>query len=274
MTGKGQGVHSKIGQHFLIDANVAVFMCRTAAIGPGDSVLEIGPGKGMLTEHLLKAGPRHLYAIEIDRRFSSELEPLESGYPHLEIIWNDALAVDYGRFFDDQPDKIVANIPYQITTDLLWKLLEEAAPAGTGYFLMMVQKEAAERLSARPGSRRSNPLSVTLARMGTVELLKTVPPEVFQPRPKVQSAIVQIHLKRTGFLQEENQWRYFVETAYRQRRKTLLNNLVGVLHLEREMILDWFEKLGIGPKQRAEELDTQLWDQLYDKWVKSGGRNL
>jgi 16S rRNA (adenine1518-N6/adenine1519-N6)-dimethyltransferase len=223
---------------------------------------------------LLKAGPLRLYTIEIDRRFSSELEPLKSCHPHLEIIWCDALSVDYRRFFDYQPDKIVANIPYQIITELLWKLLEEAAPAGTGYFLMMVQKEAAERLSARPGSRRSNPLSVTLARMGTVEILKTVPPEVFQPRPKVQSAIVQIHLNRTGFLKEENRWRYFVERAYRQRRKTLFNNLVGGLHLERAMILEWFEKLGIGSKQRAEELDTQAWGQLYEEWVKSGGRNL
>jgi len=274
MTVKGKSVHPRIGQHFLIDTNIAEFMCQKAAIGPGDIVLEIGPGKGMLTRHLLKAGPRRLYAIEIDRRFSSELNSLESFNPHLEIIWSDALAVDYGRLFDCQPNKIVANIPYQITTDLLWKLLEEAAPAGTGYFLMMVQKETAERLFASPGSRRSNPLSVTLARMGTVELLKTVSPEVFQPKPKIYSAIVQIHLNRSGFLKQEMWWRYFVERAYRQRRKTLFNNLVGGLHLERELILNWFEKLGIGRKQRAEELDTQVWNQLYQEWVKSGGRNL
>ncbi len=273
MTKKGKVVHSKIGQHFLIDANIARFMCRKATIGPRDRILEIGPGKGMLTRHLLNAKPRRLYAIEIDQRFYSELELLESGHPHLQIIWTDALAVDYGRFFDCQPDKIVANIPYQITSDLLWKLLEEAVPAGTEYFLLMVQKEAAERLSAPPGSRRSNPLSVTLARMGTVEILKTVPPEVFHPRPRIQSTIIEIRLNNTSFLKDKNRWRYFAETAYKQRRKTLLNNLVGGLHLEREMVLGWFEKLGIGLKQRAEELGTRSWEQLYEEWVKSGGRD-
>lgn len=223
----------------------------------------------MLTGHLLEASPRCLYAIEIDReRFSADLEPLAFAHPNLEIIWCDALAFDYRVFFDVPPEKIVANIPYQITTELLWKLLEEAAPAGAASFLLMVQAEAADRISARPGARQSNPLSVTLALMGSVDLVKNVPPEVFRPRPKVQSTIVQIQLDKPRFFEEKKNWRHFIETAYRQRRKTLLNNLFKGLHLEREMIMSWFRKLGVGPKQRAEEIDPDIWNLLYEEWSK------
>jgi len=274
MKSKKKFAHSKIGQNFLIDGNIAMYMCRKAAVGPNDIIMEIGPGKGMLTRHLLDAVPHRLFAIEIDRRFSTDLSPLERQNPNFEIIWSDALNMTCSMFSDVSPNKIVANIPYQITTDLLWMLLEKAAPMGAAYFLLMVQKEAAERLLASPGTRSSNPLSVTLAKMGSSSLVKDVPPEAFWPRPKVQSAILEIRLDLPCFLEKKKKWRNFVEASYRQRRKTLLNNLVHGLHLERELILRWFSKMGIGAKQRAEEIKADVWDALYEEWRKSGGRNL
>lgn len=273
MKSKKTFTHSKIGQNFLIDKNIAMYMCRRAAVGPNDIIMEIGPGKGMLTRHLLEAGPHRLFAIEIDRRFSTDLSPLEQQNTNLEIIWSDALQMTCSVVSDASPNKIIANIPYQITTDLLWMLLEKAAPMGAAYFLLMVQKEAADRLLASPGTRSSNPLSVTLAKMGSSSLVKVVPPEAFSPRPKVQSAILEIRLDLPCFLEKKKKWRYFVEASYKQRRKTLLNNLVHGLHAEREMILGWFCKTGIGVKQRAEELKADLWDALYEEWIKSGGRN-
>lgn len=269
MTARGRRGHPKIGQNFLIDINTAIFMCSCASIGTHDSVLEVGPGKGMLTRRLLEARPARLFVVEIDRRFSGELDPMSEANANLEVIWADALSVDYRNFFSPHPNKIVANIPYQITTELLWKILEEAAPGGTAYLLLMVQREAAERLKAIPGSRRSNPLSITLSKMATLDVLRTVPPQAFSPRPLVESAILQVCLKAPRLLLEKKWWRFFIETGFRQRRKTLLNNLKGGLRLDREEIIPWFGKVGIGLKQRAEELDLELWEALYEEWTRT-----
>lgn len=259
---------SKIGQNFLVDGNTARFMCATADIRSDDRILEIGPGKGMLTRYILEAQPSRLYAVELDKRFFAELTALVEANPNLIITWEDALSVDYRTSFDPPPNKVVANIPYQITTDLVWKLVEEAAPSGSIYFILMVQKEAAERLCASPGTRRSNPLSVTLGKIATMEVLLTVPPSAFRPSPKVESALLQVRLEKPLFIKENPRWRIFVESAFRQRRKTLLNNFTASLRLEREQVITWFENCDLPLNRRAEELNIEQWDALYSFWLK------
>lgn len=257
---------ARIGQHFLVDENMAAFMCKEASIVPGDRVLEIGSGRGILTRAILQAGPELLFSIELDRKLEGAVEPLIGEHGNLKVIWKDALSIDYRSTFSEPPNKVVANIPYQITTELLWKLLEEAAPIGAGFMLLMVQREAAERIQAPARTRRSNPLSLTLSRMGSVKVVKHVPPVVFSPQPKVESAIIRISLSDCLFLENNPCWRFFLEKAFHQRRKTLLNNIVHGLHEKRDEVLEWFEKLEIGEMQRAEELETVKLEGLFRKW--------
>ena len=254
----------RFGQNFLIDRNILSEMTERAGVS-GQAVLEIGPGKGALTKELLLKGCLRLYAVELDLRLKDVLEKLKIDEPRLDIIWGDAMKADYGSL-SPFPGKAVANIPYNITTPLIWRLLA-FAPMGLSYHLYMVQKEAADRLLAKRDTKERYPLGVTLEAMGKATLVRRVPPSCFRPMPRVESAVVEIKLWRNFHLMETPFWSGLLHAGFRQRRKTLLNNLKDFAGIH-----DWrplLDGAGLDPKIRAEDLNGREWLQLYSRSLQS-----
>jgi 16S rRNA (adenine1518-N6/adenine1519-N6)-dimethyltransferase len=251
----------RFGQNFLVDRGVLSEMTERAAVR-GHVVLEVGPGEGVLTKELLRQGCARLYAVELDLRLKDDLEKLGAGDPRLELIWGDAMKIDYGAL-SPFPSKIVANIPYNITTPLIWKLLA-FAPKGLNCHLYMVQKEAADRLTAKRDTKERYPLGVTLEVMGQVTLVRRVPPSCFRPMPRVDSAVVEIQLRHNFHLMETSFWSDLLHAGFRQRRKTLFNNLKDFAGIR-----DWrplLDNAGLDPKIRAEDLSGEEWLRLYSQY--------
>lgn len=259
--------NTNIGQNFLIDKNIVQNICEAANIVSLDSILEIGPGKGILTTALVNSSAKKVYAIELDERLKDILLPLEENNEKLQIFWQDALRFDYrsAEHLRPYPNKLIANIPYHITTPLIWKLLEDAAPMGLNFMILMIQKEVAERLTARATSKERCPLGITLEKMGHVSILKKVSPNVFRPKPKVDSAIIKIELTEQDFLAQNPIWKKLLKAAFHKRRKTLLNNLISSNLLKKEAASIMIEELGMKPTVRAEELSIQQWTSLYER---------
>ena len=258
--GAGTAFRSKrrLGQNFLVDRNILSEMTERAAVA-GHVVLEVGAGGGVLTKELLLKGCIRLYTVELDFRLKDVLEKLSAGEPRLDVIWGDAMKIDYGALLPF-PSKIVANIPYNITTPLIWRLLA-FAPRGLSYHLYMVQKEAADRLLAERDTKERYPLGVALEVMGKVTLVRRVPPSCFRPMPRVDSAVVEIELRNNFHLMETSFWSDLLHAGFRQRRKMLLNNLKDFAGIR-----DWrplLNEVGLDPKIRAEDLSGQEWLQLY-----------
>ncbi|MDR2522271.1 MAG: 16S rRNA (adenine(1518)-N(6)/adenine(1519)-N(6))-dimethyltransferase RsmA [Synergistaceae bacterium] len=250
----------RFGQNFLVDRGVLSAIVERAAVMPNDVLLEVGPGRGVLTEELLRAGCARLYAVEVDLRLQDRLEPLRARCPQLELIWGDAVCVDYG-LFEPFPNKAVANIPYNITTPLIWRLLTFAS-RGLTYHLYMVQKEAADRLTAPRDTKERYPLGAALEVMGKTTLVRKVPSQCFRPAPRVESALVEIVLERGFYLMDDPFWPALLHAGFRQRRKTLLNNLKGFAGAE-----DWrslLDAAAIDLRTRAEDLSGEEWLCLYN----------
>ena len=165
--------NTDIGQNFLTDSSIVEWMTTRAHLGPSDAVLEIGAGGGMLTKGLAASGAARVEAVELDARLREYLEPIAAANPSLSLHWGDAVTFDYAPL--PAITHIIANIPYHITTPLVWRLLEVYSGSTMNYMLLMVQAEAAERLSCGAGARASNPLSVTIAAMGGAETVRKVP---------------------------------------------------------------------------------------------------
>ncbi len=186
--------------------------CEYAKLGPGDSVLEIGPGIGLLTEQLAQRAGR-VRAIEIDRQFETSLAPLERRFDNLEIVWGDALEDDFGAF-----DKVVSNLPYKPALPLILKLLEHEFDLG----VLVVQHRLARRLSARPGGKGYSRISVTVQRVASLRLLETVKPHHFVPAPTVNSAMLRIRKIRARFpITNEQRFRRLLDTLFLQRERSV-----------------------------------------------------
>lgn len=251
----------RLGQNFLVDRGVLADIVARGDVRAGDVVLEVGPGRGILTRALLERGAA-VHAVELDQRLRPELEALRDSPEaagRLSLHWADALKVDYAALVPS-PGKVIANIPYNITTPLIWRLIG----FGLAYHLYMVQKEAAERLAAPADTKARYPLGVTLEVMGTVTQVRRVAPTCFRPVPKVESELVEIVIQKNHELARDPSWSELLHRAFAHRRKTLLNNLGR----ERTSPLFhfWAERLdeaGIDPKLRAEDLDGEAWLRLY-----------
>jgi len=253
--------NTDIGQNFLVDAAVLDRIIAAADPQPGEILLEIGAGNGVLTKRLLSRSPARLYAVEMDRRLAPFLHPLEKN-PSFVLLWGDVLGMHLAEQLQPCPGKLVANLPYHITTPLLWKLLEELVPVGLRKMTLMVQKEAANRLAwGRPGKSRS-PLGITLQKMGRVECLFDVPPSAFRPAPKVNSTVVSILVQHRFDLALDVLWRELLQRAFDQRRKTLLNNLKNWLSIRGTDGEGLLKELALNEKVRAEELSLEDWDRL------------
>jgi len=247
-----------LGQHFLADPNTARRIVRLAGVESGDRVLEIGPGLGSLTLALADAGARVL-ALELDRHLAPVLEDTVAGAGAVRVEVGDALAVDFDSLLDDGPWHSVSNLPYNVAAPVVVRLLEEA-PA-VRELIVMVQREVGERLAAGPGDPAYGALSVKVAFHARSEVVGMVPPTVFVPQPKVESALVRITRRAQPAVAVRSPERLFtlVRAGFEQRRKMLRRSLRPVLGDRSAVVL---EAAGIDPAARAEELSLEAWADL------------
>jgi len=256
-----------LGQHFLLDPNLAAAIARDAEIGPGTRVVEIGAGFGSLTVALADAGADRVLAVEFDRGLLPGLIETVAGRPAVEILQGDATKLDWPAVLGDREWVCCGNLPYNVGTSIVLRMLETAP--GISRFVVMVQREVAERLAASPAERAAyGAVSLRVAYRATATLLRSVPPDVFWPRPKVGSAIVRIDRLSTPAVgvNEATLWRV-IETAFAERRKTMRNAVrrLGLAQADADAVL---ADAGIDPTVRPETLDLAAYARLVEALPK------
>jgi 16S rRNA (adenine1518-N6/adenine1519-N6)-dimethyltransferase len=236
-------------------------MAERAALAASDTVLEIGPGRGALTKEILKSPCERLYAVELDQRLKGDLAPIALRDSRLSLYWDDAVLFDYSRL-SPPPTHVIANLPYHITTPVIWALLESFPSGGPRYMLLMVQKEAAARLVAGAASRESCPLGITLSAMGQISSPRQVSRGAFSPVPRVDSAIVEARFGcgdgARGYANDKK-WRRLLAGSFAQRRKTLVNNWAGSFGMPRGQAAEILAAHSLGSRSRPEELPLCAW---------------
>ncbi|MDO5689583.1 MAG: 16S rRNA (adenine(1518)-N(6)/adenine(1519)-N(6))-dimethyltransferase RsmA [Tissierellia bacterium] len=245
-----------LGQNFLIDGNVLRRIADGADLSKEDFVLEIGPGVGTLTEELAIRSEK-VVAVELDRRLIPILKETLAAYDNVEVIHQDAMETDFQELIESKGNglrpKLVANLPYNVGTVLVAKLLEERLPLTS--MTVLLQNEVADRMVAEPGTKDYGSLSVLIAYYTKGKKLFKVPRTVFRPKPNVDSAVV--HLVRKTHLPEIDEDLLFrlVRAGFNQRRKTILNSLTAEeAGVEKAVLLEVLERLNLSPKLRAENL--------------------
>ncbi|MBN1429314.1 MAG: ribosomal RNA small subunit methyltransferase A [Anaerolineae bacterium] len=261
---RGLTPKKSLGQNFMVEENVLAQMVDAADIGPQDAVLEVGAGLGALTGYLA-ARARRVIALEIDGRFIDVLEQTFGKQAHVEIVQADILQTDVDTLMAEDRGcyKLVANLPYYITSAIIRLLLEGSSPPQSMVFT--VQYEVAERLCAAPG--KMSLLAVGVQFYGQPQIMARLKPGVFYPRPSVDSALVRIvpHLDGPP-LSQENQKHFFriVRAGFSQPRKQLKNSLSAGLHLSPDAVVHWIGQAGLDPGRRAEALSIEEWMALYN----------
>ncbi len=247
-----------LGQHFLADKGMAARIVDGADVGPDDTVLEIGPGRGILTDILLSRAKR-VVAIELDRGLHGLLEERFADEPRLTLHHRDALKFDPATI--GEPYKLVANLPYQVTTPLLFHLLESTPPPDC--MVVMIQEEVAHRILAQPGTREYGVLTLGVALRAGAKKVMTVKPGAFSPPPKVRSTVIRLTPLASPPLPEGEQAHFMrvVRAAMGTRRKTLKNAL-GALKLPNETVLEALDQCGLDPQVRGETLGLEAFVQL------------
>ena len=253
----------RFGQNFLVDKNILSLIISRAELNPDDRVLEIGPGHGVLTRALLDSKISCLHSIELDERLRPELEELERCEKNLHVHWGDAVKFDY-EFLTPFPNKVIANIPYNITTPLIWNLLKFSS-RGLNYFLFMLQKEAALRITAKPDTKERYPLGVTVEAMGRAVIVKNVSRKCFRPVPEVDSAIVEIKIEKNFDLLKDSSWNELLHKGFAHRRKTLINNLKNFQNITDDRLHEIFDSLRLNENLRAEDLTCEEWLKIYEE---------
>lgn len=243
-----------LGQNFLIDQNIVDNIIKKAEI-EGENILEIGPGIGSLTKSLCEEGKK-VVAIEIDTSLKPILEKTLGDEENLEIIFSDVLNLDIKKLgeekFSGEPFKVVANLPYYITTPILEKLLK--SKANIKEVIVMMQREVADRIIADSSTKEYGSISVFLKFFGDSEILMKVPKTVFMPQPKVGSAVLRLKVRDDINLDEVEGLEKVLKAAFQKRRKTILNSLSSGLDIEKNDLRKILEKLNIEPSKRAENL--------------------
>ncbi len=247
---------TSLGQNFLVNLDIVRRTVERADISEDDVILEVGPGQGVLTREILNSPCRHLHSVEIDRRLEPFLADLIDE-PRFSLHWGDGVTFDYENL-DPIPNKVVANIPYHVTTPLIWSIMESLAVKGLSYMILMVQKEAADRLVAPRNTKERYPLGITVEAMGRAKTFMKVSPGSFRPVPRVSSALVEIELNQRQDLPGDELWRKILRTSFSQRRKKLINNLIS-MGWDKDTLISWLEISEIPPSARAEELTVEQW---------------
>lgn len=261
----GLRMSKKLGQNFLIDARIVQGIVDAAEIQPGDRVLEIGPGIGTLTQGLAEAGA-DVTAVELDKKLPAVLKETLKAYDNVRIVPGDILKVNIPEIMGEGPFKVAANLPYYITTPILMTLLERHLPITQ--MVTMVQKEVAERMTARPGSRIYGALSVAVQYYTEPEIVLDVPPRSFIPAPEVMSVVVSCRVRKEPAVKVSDEKLLFrvVKAAFGQRRKTLMNALKGG-GFPKEAVRDALETSGIDPTRRGETLTLAEFGRLADAFA-------
>lgn len=250
-----------LGQNFLIDDSVPRDIVAGAEVDKDDLVIEIGPGVGTLTAQLLNTAKR-VVAIELDNDLIPILQQELGDNPNFTLIHNDALKVDFNEIIADEKSvKLVANLPYYVTTPIIVKLLKE------GYnfksLTIMIQKEVAERMNAEPGNKDYGALSLLVQYYCNTSIVRRVPPNCFIPRPKVDSIVIRLDKLSEPKVKVENEKLFFdiIRNSFNMRRKTLWNGVKSI-GPAKELLEEAFEKAGVDPKRRGETLSIQEFAML------------
>ena len=255
----------RLGQHFLVDPNILNKVIQTAQVGKEDVVLEVGPGLGEMTLALAHRVKR-VIAVEIDQKLVAILNEKTKDYPNVEVVRSDILKLDFKHFFKKKghPIKVVANLPYQISTPLLFRFIESKDAFST--FTLMIQKEVAERLAAHPGGKEYGPLSIFVQLFLDLSIRFFIKPSAFFPPPKVESAVVYMAWKEKPMIEKKDEewFKRVVKSCFGYRRKTLLNALKHSELPLPESIESRVEGIGIAPRRRPETLTIEEYIRLAD----------
>ncbi len=258
-----------LGQNFLVNEMILKEIVESADLDENDFVLEIGPGIGTMTQALGKQ-VKKVVAVEIDKRLIPILNVALFGYDNISVVNEDILKVDLPKLlldnFGDQKAKVVANLPYYITTPIIMMLLEDKLNLKS--ITIMIQKEVAERITASPGGKVYGALSVAVQYYAKTHLMMIVPPDAFVPQPGVDSAVIRIDILDKPSVEVKNEKLFFdvVKAGFSQRRKMLLNTLTSSnLNFTKEQIREILAECGIDEKRRAETLSLQEFGKIADK---------
>lgn len=259
----------KFGQNFLIDAHVLDKIIAAAEVGPEDFVLEIGPGIGTMTQYLAEHA-REVVAVEIDTHLIPILEETLSDYDNVTIINADVLKLDIAALAQEKnggkPIKVVANLPYYITTPIIMGLFESDVPIDN--ITVMVQKEVAQRMQVGPGTKDYGALSLAVQYYAEPYLAANVPPNCFMPRPKVGSAVIRLtrHKEKPVQVKDEKFMFKLIRASFNQRRKTLQNGLnnSSEIDVNKAQVVEALEKMGLSATVRGEKLTLEQFAQLSD----------
>lgn len=251
------GIHmsKRLGQNFLIDASIVQGIVDAANVQENDRVLEIGPGIGTLTQALAETGAE-VTCVELDKRLPEVLAHTLDAYDNVRVIQGDILKVNIPEIMGNKPFKVVANLPYYITTPIIMALLEKHLPITD--IVVMVQKEVAERMAAQPGGKTYGALSVAVQYYTVPEIALYVPPRSFMPPPEVDSVVVSCKVRQIPAVELIDEKMFFrvVKAAFGQRRKTL-NNALKSMGVDKNIIADVLDKAGIEATRRGETLTME-----------------
>lgn len=271
-------MQKKYGQNFLIDANILTKIVEAAQITKEDTVLEIGPGIGTMTQYLAEAAER-VIAVEIDRDLIPILEETLAPYDNVSLLCADILKVDLIELVNENgggPLKVVANLPYYITTPIIMALFESHIPLTS--ITVMVQSEVADRMQTGPGSKDYGALSLAVQYYAKPEIVARVPASCFTPRPNVDSTVVRLvkHEKPPVKAEDEDWFFGIIRASFNQRRKTLANGLAnaGGLGISREQVESVLEGMGLSRMVRGETFTLERFAELSNRLlqVKREGR--
>ena len=257
------------GQIFIINPGICPRIAEEAGIGPGWGALEVGPGIGVLTEQLAKRADK-VVSVEVDKRLEPLLAETMAGYDNFRLVMGDVLKVDLAALlkeeFGDRPVAVCANLPYYITSPILMRLLEEKLPVEN--ITVMVQKEAAQRLCAAPGTREAGAISYAVAYYSTPKMLFTVQPGSFYPAPKVTSAVIRLDVHKQPAVEvpdgDEAGLFRLIRASFSQRRKTIANVVASGLNLPKPQVLEALQAAGLDARLRPEQLTLQDYCRLLD----------
>lgn len=260
----------KFGQNFLIDANILQNIIDAAEVTKDDCVLEIGPGIGTMTQYLCE-NAREVVAVEIDKKLIPILEKdTLAAYDNITIINEDILKVDINKIVQEKnggkPIKVVANLPYYITTPIIMGLFESHVPLDS--ITIMVQKEVADRMQVGPGTKDYGALSLAVQYYAKPKVMLTVPASCFMPRPNVDSAVIRLTRYQNPPVEAKNEHFMFdiIRASFNQRRKTLVNGLTNAsgLKVTKDSVLTALEQMGLSPTIRGEALTLEQFAALSD----------
>lgn len=265
----------KYGQNFLIDGNTVNNIVKNAGITKEDTVLEIGPGIGTMTQVLCEHA-KNVIAVEIDKRLIDVLTFTLKDYDNVTVINSDILKCNIEelceKYSHDGKLKVVANLPYYITTPIIMELLEKNNNSVIESITVMIQKEVAERLGAEPGNKDYGAITLSINYYSDANIVMNVPSSCFMPKPNVDSAVIRMDIYDKPPVETKDETKMFkiIKAAFSQRRKTLVNSVSGSTDIAKETIIKSLNELGLSESVRGEALSLEQFAKLSDKIIENG----